>query len=314
LLGGKAALSASTVWAERIAHAMGIDVMTEFYVERLERGTGRPNFGRIPYGAKAASQLLSPYRQIVLVCASPPVAFFGYPDQPGRLSAPACHHILIADHDQDAAAALEALAQALDVPPTSKPPAVERRSLITPDERLSPESVGHALAALLPADAIVVDEAITSGRVLHDLTRHAAPHDWLSCMGGSIGYGLPVAVGAAIAAPGRRVIALEGDGSAMYTVQSLWTMARESLDVTVVIYANRKYDILLGEYRSVGGSELGERARRLLTIGEPNLDWCSLARGMGVASERVTCTSEFITAFKRANHTPGPSLIEVVLA
>lgn len=313
LLGGRAGLSASTVWAERIAQATGVDVMTEFYVERLERGAGRPNFARIPYGAKAAAQLLSRYQQIILVCAKPPVAFFGYPDLPGELSAPGCRHILIADHDQDAVAALEALAQALDTPPAGVRPAVERRPLGTPDERLSPESVGQALAALLPENAIVVDEAITSGRVLHELTKDAAPHDWLSNMGGSIGYGLPVAVGAAVAAPDRRVIALEGDGSAMYTVQSLWTMARESLNVTVVIYANRKYQILLGEYRSVGGDELGERARRLLTIGEPDLDWCSLARSMGVPGVRVTCTSEFMTAFQRANSTPGPSLIEIIL-
>lgn len=178
---------------------------------------------------------------------------------------------------------------------------------------LSPESIGGLLAALIPENAIVVDEAISTGRAFDAATREAAPHEWLTNMGGSIGYGLPVAVGAAIAAPDRRVIALEGDGSAMYTLQALWTMARESLDVTVIVFANRNHQILRGEFSQVGAGSPGKRATDMLSIDRRALDWVFLSIGHGVPASRVTTLGEFADAVRRALASPGPNLVEVVL-
>ena len=176
-----------------------------------------------------------------------------------------------------------------------------------------PASIGGLLGSLIPEGAVVVDEAISTGRAFDVATQAAAPHDWLTNMGGSIGYGLPVAVGAALAAPDRRVIALEGDGSAMYTLQALWTMDRESLDVMVIVFANRKYQILHGEFAQVGAGAPGNRANDMLGIDRPGLDWVAIARGHGLPGSRVTTLGELADAFRRSLATEGPSLIEVVL-
>ena len=166
---------------------------------------------------------------------------------------------------------------------------------------------------MLPENAIVMDEAVTSGRAFTGATMGARPHDWLNIMGGSIGWGLAAAVGAAIGAPGRKVVALEGDGSAMYTQQALWTMARESLDVTVLIFANRAYKILVNELANVGGGTPGRNAMSMLTLGNPAVDWVSIAKGYGVASSRATNLDELAREFKRGLDTPGPYLVEVVM-
>ena len=169
------------------------------------------------------------------------------------------------------------------------------------------------LGALIPENGIVVDEAVSSGRGFARSTTHAQPHDWLTTMGGSIGFGLPTSVGAAIGAPGRKVITLEGDGSAMYTLQSLWTMAREQLDVTIIVFANRSYNILRGEFNAVGAGAPGQRATDMLTLDRPNLDWLSLARGHGVEAGQATSLDELAAQLKRGLASSGPYLIELVL-
>jgi acetolactate synthase-1/2/3 large subunit len=169
------------------------------------------------------------------------------------------------------------------------------------------------LGALLPENAIVVDESVTSGRGFGAPTAGAPPHDWLSIMGGSIGFGFPCATGAAVAAPDRKVVLLEGDGSGMYTVQALWTMARNQLDVTMLVFANRTYQILRGELAGVGAGEPGKNANAMLTIGNPDLDWVSIAKGHGVDAGRATTLDELAKEFKRGLASSGPYLIEVVL-
>jgi acetolactate synthase-1/2/3 large subunit len=182
-----------------------------------------------------------------------------------------------------------------------------------PAGALDPEKIGAVLGNLIPEQAIVVDESVTTGRGFHPLTAGAPPHDWLQNMGGSIGYGMPVAVGAAVACPERKVLALVGDGSGMYTVQALWTMAREGLDVTVVIWANRTYQILKGEFDNVGAGRPGQKANDMLEIGRPDLDWVALATGMGVPASRAEDCEAFTRQLQRGLAEAGPHLIEVVL-
>jgi acetolactate synthase-1/2/3 large subunit len=170
-----------------------------------------------------------------------------------------------------------------------------------------------AVGAVLPDDAIVVDESMTSGRGLMDATARVGPHDWLANTGGSIGIAMPLAVGAAVACPERRVLCLSADGSGMYTMQALWTMAREGLNVTVVVYANRVYGVLKREFSGLGIGEPGEKALSMFEIGRPDLDWVNLARGMGVPGRRVGSLEEFVTALRAGFAVAGPSLIQVDL-
>lgn len=314
LLGGRAVRARATEWAGRIAAATGCAVMSEFYAERIERGAGRVAIPRLPYSVQGAVDVLSRFEHIVLVCAAEPVAFFGYPDKPGRLASPPTTFATLATHAEDPAEALRLVCEELGAMRV-RPVACARLLPSAGHEEgpLTPASIGSLLATLIPENAIVVDEAISTGRAFDLTTRDAAPHDWLTNMGGSIGFGLPVAVGAAIAAPDRRVIALEGDGSAMYTLQSLWTMARESLNVTVVVFANRTYQILRGEYAQVGAGSPGQRAGDMLSIDRPALDWTALAAGHGVPGCRVTTLGQLADAMRRANASDGPSLVEVVM-
>ena len=182
-----------------------------------------------------------------------------------------------------------------------------------PSGAVTPEGIAAVLAALLPENAIVADESVTNGRNLGPVMAGAAPHDWLNICGGSIGWALPVATGAALAAPDRKVVALEGDGSGMYTLQALWTMARENLDVTVIVLANRAYQILRGELKAMGAGTPGQRATDMLTLDRPGLDWVALARGLGVEGSRAVDMSELATQLKQALAQRGPRLIELVL-
>lgn len=314
LLGGRAVRARCTEWAGRIAAATGCTVMSEFYAERIERGAGRVAVPRLPYSVQGALELLSRFEHVVLVCAAEPVAFFGYPDKPGRLAAPQTKFVTLATHSQDPVEALRRVCEDLGAM-RIRPVTCARLAPTSAHEEgpLTPASIGSLLATLIPENAIVVDEAISTGRAFDVATRDAAPHDWLTNMGGSIGFGLPVAVGAAIAAPDRRVIALEGDGSAMYTLQALWTMARESLNVTVVVFANRSYQILRGEYAQVGAGAPGRRAGDMLSIDRPALDWTALASGHGVPACRVTTRGQFADAMRRAQASEGPNLIEILM-
>ena len=314
LLGGMALREPATRWAGRLAAATGCALMSEFYSARNQRGAGRVLIPRLPYAVEPSLAALARFDRIVLVGARNPVAFFAYPDKPGILSRPGCECITLSTPEHDPVQALAALAEALGVGERSAPGSIA--SLVDkglPSGALTPPGIAQVLCALIPEDAIVVDEAVTAGRSLDPATAGAAPHDWLTGCGGSIGFALPVAVGAALAAPGRRVLALVGDGSAMYTPQALWTLARESLDVTVVIFANRAYQILRGEFAGVGAGHMGQRATDMLTLDRPALDWVMLARGMGVPASRVNNLEAFGQALQNALMADGPVLIEAVL-
>jgi acetolactate synthase-1/2/3 large subunit len=312
LLGGPALRSEGLELAGRIAAKTGAKVMAETFNARMERGAGRVPVDRIPYPVDQAVGVLAPFRHIILIGSKTPVAFFAYPNKPSLLAAPDAQIHPVARREDDVLHALEWLADELGargepfVPAPYGPPAPATG-------KVTPESLAKSIGALLPENAIVVDEGVSTGRGFFPATRGAHPHDWLQNMGGSIGIGPPLAVGAAVACPGRKVLNLEGDGSAMYTLQALWTQARENLDVTTVIFANRSYAILRYELSQVGAQNVGRKALDMLDIGRPDLDWISLARGMGVPGARIDNMDDFNKRLGDGLATPGPYLIEVLI-
>jgi acetolactate synthase I/II/III large subunit len=313
LLGGEGLTERSLAWAGRIAAKTGCRLLAAGFNARVQRGAGRVQVDRVPYVVERALDALKDVRHIVLAGAKYPVSFFAYPGKPSVMAPEDCTRTPLAGMEHDIEAALEALAAELGA--TAIPPlyAADSTRPALPAGRVTPEGLGAVLGALMPENAIVVDESVSFGRGLFPLTAGAPPHDWLNNMGGSIGYGLPCAVGAAIACPDRKVIALEGDGSAMYTPQSLWTMAREGLDVTVVVLANRSYAILKGEFANVGAGTPRQRATDMMTLDRPNLDWLALARGHGVEAGRATDLQELAREFRRAMAVRGPYLIELLI-
>jgi len=311
LMTGQALLEEGLATASRIAGATGARLMSQTFNARLQRGAGRAPIEPLPYFAEAAVAALAGTRHLILVGAQPPVSFFAYPDTPSWLTPDGCAIHTLAAPGDDADAALAALADELGA--ASHPPLLEEAAPTElPTGELTPEAVHRSIAALLPEHAIISDEGITGGFGMLHLTRAAPPHDWLQLMGGAIGQGLPLATGAAIACPDRKVICLEGDGSAMYTLQALWTQAREGLDVTSVIFANRRYAILEIELARVG-AQPGPQARSNYSIGDPDLDFVQLARGLGVSATRAGSADEFNRQFATAMNEPGPHLIEVPL-
>lgn len=317
LLGGHGTLEPALTWAGRIAARTGCAVLSEYNVPRTERGVGRVKARRVPYAVDPAVAMLAEFDTIILVGSKVPVAFFAYPNKPSVLVRPDAKIIGLAQVDQDINGALEALADRLGAraqAPSGVASAAASSALqALPTGRPEPMGIGQVLGALLPEHAIVIDESVSTGRGFETPTASAKPHDWINVMGGSIGFGLPAAVGAAIAAPDRPVVVLEGDGSAMYTEQALWTMAREGLNVKVLIFANRAYQILRGELQAVGAGTPGERARDMLTLDRPYLDWVSLAKGHGVPGRQVDSLEGLATALTHALATPGPALIEVLM-
>ena len=313
LLGGVAVREPALQLAGRIAARTGCVLLSEYNSARLQRGAGHVATQRIPYVVDSALALLKDCSHIVLVGAKPPVGFFAYPGKPSLLAPPDCQFSTLATVEDDIVAALQALADELDAQSLAPAHVAALDLPALPRGPVTLEGVAAVLGALIPAQAIVVDEAVSSGRGLGGLTQGALPHDWLTSMGGSIGYGLPVAVGAALACPQRKVIALEGDGSAMYTLQALWTMARESLDVTIVVFANRAYQILRGEFANVGAGAPGQRATDMLTLDRPVLDWCALARGHGVEAGQAADLEAFARQLQRGLASEGPYLIELLL-
>ncbi len=312
LLGGRALREPGLVAAARIAAAAGVKVFAEPFPTRLERGAGLPAVERIAYLAELASVQLDGLKHLVLVEAKAPVSFFAYPGQKSYLLPDGCEVHELAAPGQDAVASLEALAAALDADGAG-PPLQDASRPARPTGELTADSVCQAIGAVLPENAIVSDEALTSGVTLASHTAGAPRHDVLSLTGGAIGQGLPVAVGAAVACPDRPVLALEGEGSAMYTIQSLWTMAREQLDITVVIFNNRSYAILNIELERVGAKEGGPKAKSQLDLAGPDLDFVQIAKGQGVPAERPDSGEELVAALERAFAEPGPHLIEVVV-
>ncbi|MGV6849668.1 MAG: acetolactate synthase large subunit [Marinibacterium sp.] len=312
LVGGDAAWGDNLDKAARIAAKTGARLMAPLFTPRLRRGAGTPVLEQLAYPIAENQAKLAGTRHLVAIGTTAPVNFFAYP---GLGSTPEPAGALVTElcgGDMDVSACLDDLMDATG--------AADRHFATVPlhlpdlpSGPLTPETAGQAIAALMPQDAIVVNEAVTSGGPVNIATRTARAHDMLATMGGAIGGCLPCATGAAIAAPQRKVIALSGDGSAMYTVQSLWTMARERLDVTVVIFANRTYRILHGEIAAMGHDRVGRNARAMFDLDHPALDWVALAAGHGVPAIRCETAEEFVTAFTTALETPGPYLIEAVI-
>jgi acetolactate synthase-1/2/3 large subunit len=312
IIGGRAMRGHALELAGRIAGRTGATLATQFFSSRIERGAGRVPTFRIPYFVDPALSALSKYKHLITVETREPVSFFAYPGKPSLLKHPNAEVHQVCGPGGDGLAALEALAQEVGAKPTDARHQ-ERTEATLPTGALTQQSIAHILSALIPEQAIIVDESVTTGRESIALTAGAAPHDWLQNMGGSIGYGLPVATGAAVACPGRRVISLSGDGCAMYTLQALWTQAREGLDVTTLVFANRAYQILRVEFAGVGAGAPGAKARAMMSLDNPALDFVALARGMGVPATRAATSEELTAALKGALREPGPHLIEVVL-
>jgi acetolactate synthase I/II/III large subunit len=311
LVGGDATRRAGLAAATRTAQATGARLLCETFPTRLERGAGVPAIERLAYFGEAAVAQLDGAKHLVLAGAKSPVSFFGYPDKPSDLVPAGCEVHVLAEYT-GAADALIALADALA--PGSTAPVAELSRPQLPTGALTATSVADVVGALMPENVIVVDESNTSGLPLTAATAHAPAHDWLTLTGGAIGYGIPAAVGAAIAAPDRPVLCLESDGSAMYTISGLWTQARESLDVTTVIYNNGAYDILRLELQRVGvGSPPGPKALDLLDLSPPTMDFVKIAEGLGIPARHATTADEFADALRAAFSEPGPHLIDAIV-
>ena len=313
LVGGDATRADGLAAAGRIAAATGARLLAETFPARLERGAGRTPVDRLGYLPDVARHQLAGTRHLLLLGARSPVTFFGYPGRSGDLVPDGCRvHEVAAP--AVAATALAALAEL--VAAGVEPPRTPARRPELPTGALTADTAAAVVGALLPDGAIVVDESVTSGLTLPAHTAGAPRHDWLSLTGGSIGYGLPAATGAALACPDRPVWCLQADGSAMYTISALWTHAREGLDVTTVVYHNSAYAILRMELMQVGAAPAaggGARARALLDLDRPRLDFTALARGMGVPAVRATTAEELAQALRRASAEPGPHLVEAVV-
>jgi len=311
VLAGAALREGALADAHRIAAATDARLITPMSNARVSRGRGRFAVERVPYAGDVARARLAGIRNVILVGAPPPVTFFAYPGQSPRPYPEDADIHVLARPEEDLGEALARLADELGAPAV-KPPAASKPAPEITRGAVTSEAVAQTLTALLPEQAVVVEESVSFGRAFYPGTMHAAPHDWLQLTGGAIGDGLPLATGAAVAVPGRRVVALQADGSGMYTLQSLWTMARERLDVTVVVLANRKYAILLGELAGVGANP-GKTALDMLDLGNPDLDWVKLANGMGVEAARAVDMEGFADLFRSANQRKGPFLIELVI-
>lgn len=314
MLGGAALRGRALEVAGRIARATGVRLISETSNRRIERGRTRTPVDRLPYPIDLAVAKLKDARRLVLAGARAPVGFFAYPGKPSLLAPPDCAQVVLATQEQDLAQALEWLADELgiaaDAPRLTAPaPTYE----VPASGKLTGAAVNILVAHTLPEQAIVCDESITQGREFPLYSVSSAPHDWLMLTGGAIGIGLPLATGAAVACPDRKVVTLQADGSGMYTLQALWTQARENLDCLTIILANRSYATLHGEMKNVGVQEPGRNARRMLDLQEPSLEWVSLARGMGVDAVSVDTIEGFADALRAGLKRRGPFLIEALI-
>jgi acetolactate synthase I/II/III large subunit len=313
LLGGGAVRARGLNAASRIATTTGAALLGETFPTNLARGAGIPALERLAYLGEMAQAQLDGVQHLILVEAKSPVSFFAYPGKPSDLVPTGCTVHTLVLPGEDAATALEAVAEAVSAPLDSAMPAPAARP-DRPAGALAPDTLAAAIGATLPEDAIVVDEGNTAGLFVPGATAGAPAHDWLTLTGGAIGFGLPAATGAAVAAPGRPVLCLQADGSAMYTLQALWTQAREGLNVTTVILANRSYAILNMELQRVGADAGGPLSRRMLDLTEPDLDFVSLSQGLGVPARRVETAEALTLALEASYAEAGPSLIEAALA
>ncbi len=312
LMSNMALSEASLELADRIAQKTGARIFCDTFIPRLPRGRGRPEIERLGYFAEQATEQLKDAKQLIMVGTKAPVGFFAYPGKVSEFWPEGATLHTLAEVREDADDALSRLCAAVaaaDLAPRRK--ALEKPGFMTGE--LSSRAIGVALSELLPVDAIVVDEGGTAGSACYPACAGAEPHDWLALTGGSIGYGLPQAIGAAVACPDRKVVCIHGDGGAMYTIQSLWTMAREDLDVCIIIFANRKYQILQVELARVGAQTMNKKTLDMLDLSNPDLDFVKLAEGMGVPAAQATTAEEFNELLKRFMNERGPRLIEAVL-
>jgi acetolactate synthase I/II/III large subunit len=312
ILAGRSTRGRAVELAGKLKAATGCRLATQFFTSRIERGAGRVTLERIPYAVGLAVDYLKGFKHIITVETTEPIAFFSYPDKPSLLKAPGTSVHTLVETDEDGAAGLEMLLEALGATQT-KAVLQTRSDAPPPTGALTPSTIAQALAAALPEHCILVDESLTTGRETMGLTVGAAPHDLINNMGGSIGYGTPVATGAALACPDRRVFCMVGDGSAMYTIQSLWTQAREGLNITTIIFANNSYAILKAEYANMGAGAPGARALAMIDIDRPRIDWLAMAKSMGVPARAVESAEAFYQAMADSVNEAGPCLIEVRL-
>jgi len=327
-LGGRALREESLAAAGLIAKATGARILCETFPARLQRGTGRVAcetfparlqrgagrvaVERLPYFAEQAAEVLSGLEQLVLVGAAAPVSFFAYPGKDSLLAPKDCEVLTLAEIHQDTTAALQAVAREMNAD-TAAETARRASSAIPPNGILTPLAIAQSLVQLMPDDSIVSDEAATCGLPMFPATEHAPPHEWMTITGGAIGQGLPLSLGAALACPDRKVIALQADGSAMYTVQALWSMARENTDVTVVIMNNHSYAILNIELQRVGAGQPTPKTLSMFDLSRPDINWVDIAEGMGVPATQATTAEEFHQQFATAMTTRGPRLIEAMV-
>jgi acetolactate synthase-1/2/3 large subunit len=315
LLGGNALTARGLRAAARAAAATACAVWTETFPSCQECGRHVPFFPSLPYFPEQATKALANITSLVLAGALEPVAFFAYPDQPSRFVPEDAKLYTLADPGAgvDAALALEALAEELDAPAAVTPPRV-KAGFAPSGQSLDPDNLGRTMAAFMPENAILVNEAATTGLAWNAIhASNAAPHTMLFLTGGAIGQGLPNALGAALACPERRVIAFQADGSGLYTLQAIWSMARESADVIVVVCANRRYQILQVELARAGIGEPGSKTQALTDLTHPVIDWEALAKGFGVPACSAHTDSELADSLMRSLSERGPSLIEAVL-
>jgi len=311
-MGGRTLREDALHQAGRIAAATGCRLVTETFFARQARGVGRVPTERLAYFGEAATEQLAGIDLLVLAGTKAPVSFFAYPDKPSVLAPEAATQSTLVDRDSDAFDALKRLADYLDAPAAPEV-VIGHADYPLGDGAIDANELGKVIANRLPEHAIVCDEGATNGLGAFLLTANAAPHDWLTLTGGAIGQGLPLAIGAAIACPDQKVIALEADGSGMYTVQALWTMVREQLDITVVLLNNRSYAILNIELSRVGVEQPGPTALSLLDLSNPDLEWTDIARGMGMRAIKVETVGALDQAFADAMAQKGPCFIEVML-
>lgn len=308
-LGGAALDAPQLSLAHRLAHATGSRVITETFPAIMDRGAGVASPERLIYLSEFAIAQLRDVEVLLLIGANEPVGFFAYPDVASRLAPEGCEILAVAPPGSDTRGALVTMVEELKAPTT---PIASGETTPVPTGALTNVTFAAAVGATMPEDLIVTDESNTGGLHLFGASQFSPRHQWMTLTGGSIGYGLPVALGAAVGS-GQRVLALEADGSMMYTPQALWTMAREGLDVTVVALSNRSYAILNLERQRVGAVSDGATSQRMLDLDHPALNLCDIATGLGVPSQRVTTADELVSALRRSYATPGPTFIEAML-
>lgn len=312
LLGGRALRETSLLEAAKLAAHSGVTLLAETFPTRMERGAGLPYVERIAYLAELAMVQLADVEHLILVAAKAPVSFFAYPGKKSYLVQDSCQVHTLATPEQDILASLNKLVTALgagQAQPKLQPASRPGR----PVGKLTAEKVCKAVGHLMPENAILIDEGITSSLMLSAMTAGAPRHDMLTLTGGAIGQGLPNAIGAAIACPDRPIYTLIGDGTAMYTIQALWTMAREQLNVTSIIFNNASYSVLNIELERVGAQEAGAKAKSQLDLSKPVINFAEMAHSMGVHGMRVHTAEEMVKALEYAQSMPGPHLIEAVI-